>query len=218
VLLGMSMLPLLGVGQARTRTAAERIPVGEYGPEFTQRSAGANELLLVTPDSLAEALQKMQQLLARRGYQVAERTPTRLTTRSKQVPPTPGEVVLVRKWFFFQQRKPAPNPAVSFRLRIRAFPLPTGTQLQLIGVYIHEGCVGCVGADECAGMGMQLNFKPPHAPLSAAPGHRAPPVPFGTMWAENCFEEAFDLARQYWPSTLDFVQVHRYTTFGPTAW
>jgi hypothetical protein len=192
--------------------------MGEYGPGFTQRSVGANELLLVTPDSLAEALHKMQQLVASKGYTLAECTATMLTTTSKYMQAEPGEVVLIRKWLFFHQRQPAPNPPVSFRLRVRAFPLPTGTQLQLMGVYIHEGCAECAGADECAGSGMQRNFERPNAHPYVAPGHRASPVPFGTMWADNCYEEVLGLARKYRPSTLYLVQVHRYTTSGAAAW
>lgn len=213
LLLWIGMLPLLGVGQARTRKATERIPVGEYGPEF-----GANELLLVTPDSLAEALHKMQQLVESKGYTLAERTATMLTTTSRYVQAGPEEAVLVRKWFFFHKWKPAPNPPVSFRLRVRAFPLPTGTQLQLLGVYIHEGCAECAGVAHCAGQGMQHYFERPDTHPYVAPGHSAPLVLFGTMWAENCFEEALNLARQYSPSTLKLVQVHRYTMSGTATW
>jgi len=213
LLLWIGILPLLGVGQARTRKATERIPVGEYGPEF-----GANELLLVTPDSLDQALHKMQQLLESKGYTLAERTATMLTTKSKYVQAGRGEVVLVRKWFFLHTWKPALNPPVSFRLRVRAFPLPTGTQLQLVGVYIHEGCAECAEVAHCAGQGMQHYFERPTTHPYIAPGHSAPPVPFGTMWAESCFEEVLNLARQYSPSTLHLVQVHRYTMSGTATW
>jgi hypothetical protein len=119
----------------------------------------------------------MQQLVEGKGYTLAERTATRFTTTSKYVQAEPGEVVVVRKWFFFHQRQPASNPPVSFRLRVRAFPLPTGTQLQLLGVYIHEGCAECAGAEECVGSGMQRNFDP-HAHPYVAPGHRAA----GALW------------------------------------
>lgn len=218
LLLWMSMLPLLGVGQARTRKATEQIPVGEYGIGLTPRLDGVNELLLVTPDSLAQALHKMQQLIESKGYTITERTATMLTTASKYILAEPGEVVLVRKWFFFHQRQPAPNPPVSFRLRVRTFSLPTGTQLQLLGVYIHEGCAECAGAEECVGLGMQRNFERPNAHPYVLPGHRAPAVPFGTMWAEYCYEEALGLARAYQPSTLYSVQVNRYTTSGVASW
>jgi hypothetical protein len=217
LLLWLVLCPLLSVGQARTRKATDRIPVGDYSSSMMQRLDGANELLLVTPDSLAQALQKMQQFVERKGYQVAERTATMLTTKSKYVQAVPGEAVLVRKWFFFQQWKPAPNPPVSFRVRVRAFSLPTGTQLQLVGVYIHEGCAECI-EEACPGQGMQHTVERANRHPYVAPGHRAPPVPFGTMWAENCYEEALDLARAYQPSTLYFVQVHRYTTSGAPAW
>jgi hypothetical protein len=215
LLLWMGMLPLLGVGQARTRMSTERIPVGEYGSEFTQRSGGANELLLVTPDSLAEALHKMQQLVESKGYTLAAHTATMLTTTSKYVHAGLGESVVVRKWFFFHKWKPAPNPPVSFRFRVRAFALPTGTQLQLVGVYIHEGCAECVGADECPGQEMHRYFEPAHMPGSRVSVHQ---VTFREIWEEICFEEALNLARQYSPSTLDLVQVHRYTTSGVAAW
>lgn len=215
LLLWVGLSPLLSMGQTRTRNATERIPVADYRSKH--QLDGANELLLVTPDSLAQALQKMQQLVEKKGYQIAERTATMLTTKSRYVQTEPEETAVVRKWFFFRQRKSAPNPPVSFRLRVRAFALPAGTQLQLLGAYIHEGCVNCV-EEECPGQGMQYNFERPTMIRYAPPGYHPPPVPFGTWWAELCYEEALSVARQYQPSALFLMQVNRYTTTGQWSW
>lgn len=221
LIVGAGLLPLLGVSQATpyARTASEQVPREQL------RSVpllGANQLILVTPDSLPEAMHKMRQLVEGKGYQMAECTSTILTTTSKHVQDGVQNYITSRKWFFFRKRtETAPDPPVSFRLRVRAFRLPTGTQLQVVGVYIQEGCADCANWESAQGIGrpMKSHERDVEERLYSHPSWKIePPTPFRVVWEENCFWEVREIARQYIPASMYFGYVRWDATTGARAW